>query len=343
MRKQNQQISDKEIIEAILQKSKIIRIAMMDGNRPYILPFNYGYSDNCIYIHSAPEGKKLDLLRQENHVCFEIEQVAEIVPAEAACKWATTYRSVVGYGSISILNDFRQKQEALKIIMSHNGATGNQVFEKKQVEYVVILKLAIDEITGKQSGNLGKSNNQAEIVTNSNFQSLLGWNEDEKTTAMNDFARVGEELKVLVSEWYEKLLALPEDTISENRNSQNRNIRQIVGHLADSASNNTHRIIHLHYGENPNRFPDYANLGNNERWITIQHYDQEDWETLLGFWRFCNIHLIHLIKNIDREKLQNEWVTALDQKVSLYSMVMDYPRHFKLHLNEISELMSEEN
>lgn len=343
MRKINQEISDKTVIEDILRKSGIVRIAMLDGDRPYILPFNYGYSGNCIYIHSAPEGKKLDILGKDNRVCFEVEETAEIVPAEVACKWATTYRSLVGYGRISILTDFNEKLEALKIIMSHNGATREQVFENKQVEFVVILKLSIEQVSGKQSGNWEKVNNGHVSVTNHNLQSLLGWNEDEKDAAMNDFAMVSEELKGLVAEWYDRLLSLPEEIISTNRNNQDRNIRQIVGHLADSASNNTHRIIHLHYGENPNRFPDYANLGNNDRWISIQHYEQEDWETLVSFWRFTNLHLIHMIKNVDKEKLQNVWITALGKSISLYSMVMDYPRHFKLHLREISELMDKEN
>ncbi len=63
MRKINQEIKDLQIIEDILSSSIICRIAMIDGERPYLLPFNYGYKDNCIYIHSALEGKKLDVLR----------------------------------------------------------------------------------------------------------------------------------------------------------------------------------------------------------------------------------------------------------------------------------------
>jgi ribosomal-protein-alanine N-acetyltransferase len=159
MRKKNQEITDAIIIEEILLTSRICRIAMMDDGLPYIIPFNYGYRDNCIYIHSATEGKKIGLLRKNSRICFEIEQTAAIIKHEKACKWATFYRSIVGYGDVEIITNFDQKQRALEIIMAHNGATGTIEFDKKQVDSIVILKLKIDKITGKQSGNWNKHEN----------------------------------------------------------------------------------------------------------------------------------------------------------------------------------------
>ena len=105
MRKANQEIMDERILEEILKGSEICRIAMVDSELPYILPFNYGYEDRCIYIHSAPDGKKIDLLRKNNRVCFEIEHTARIIKDEKACKWSTLYRSVVGYGEIEIVDN----------------------------------------------------------------------------------------------------------------------------------------------------------------------------------------------------------------------------------------------
>ena len=153
MRKQNQEIKDKKIVEEILSTSEICRIAMIDKDRPYILPFNYGYRDNCIYIHSAPEGKKIELIRKNNNVCFEIEHKTEVVKHSDPCKWATRYQSVVGYGNIEILTDFDQKKNGLDIIMIHNGSEKKNFYNEKQVENIVILKLKITKITGKQSSN----------------------------------------------------------------------------------------------------------------------------------------------------------------------------------------------
>jgi ribosomal-protein-alanine N-acetyltransferase len=160
MRKVNQEISDRAIIEEILQSSKICRIGISDNGFPYVLPFNYGYSDNQIYIHCALTGKKIDLLRENPNVCFEIEQTAEIVKNDKACKWATTYRSIVGYGKIEILDDFAQKRKGLDIIMAHNGAPELIEFEPKQIDSVLILKIVIASMTGKQSSNWEKIFNQ---------------------------------------------------------------------------------------------------------------------------------------------------------------------------------------
>jgi hypothetical protein len=84
------------------------------------------------------------------------------------------------------------------------------------------------------------------------------------------------EIVSLIEDWEQKLASLPPGTIMERRNSQNRTIKQIIGHLIDSSSNNTHRIVHLQYQPSPFVFPNYATFGNNDRWIAIQDYQNED-------------------------------------------------------------------
>jgi hypothetical protein len=156
---------------------------------------------------------------------------------------------------------------------------------------------------------------------------------------MNEFDTNNKEQLRLVDEWAPTLLGLSDDIITTRRNSQNRTIKQIVGHMVDSASNNTHRIVHLQYQPSPLIYPDYANLGNNDRWIAIQNYQTEKWSDLVQLWKYSNIHIVHVIKNVNTDKLNNEWITALGKNVSLKVMILDYLRHFKLHLSEIEELM----
>jgi len=156
MRKANQEITDKSILEEILSNSKICRLGMIDNGLPYVLPFNFGFHENCIYIHSAPVGKKIDLMKENPVVCFEIEQQTDIVEDEIACKWSTLYRSVVGYGNVEIITDFEEKNRGLEIIMTQHGYKGKMEFEPKEVEFVVLLKLSISSMTGKQSGNWNK-------------------------------------------------------------------------------------------------------------------------------------------------------------------------------------------
>lgn len=153
MRKANQEIKDKKVLEEILATATICRVAMMDGDLPYIVPFNYGYSEGIIYIHSAPVGKKIDLLRRNNRVCFEVEDRAEIVKGEKACSWTTLYRSVVGYGSIEILSDDQSKQLGMEVIMAQHGAPDLVDFDPGNLNRMVILKLTLSSLTGKQSSN----------------------------------------------------------------------------------------------------------------------------------------------------------------------------------------------
>jgi nitroimidazol reductase NimA-like FMN-containing flavoprotein (pyridoxamine 5'-phosphate oxidase superfamily) len=152
MRRKDKEITDKSVIERILNSSVFCRIAISDKEAPYLVPLNFGYSDNALYFHSAREGRKIDLLKQNNRVCFEIDCGSEISESEKSCGWTTRYRSVIGYGNIEIISNPRQIKEGLDIIMSHYGRKEN-TYDEKYFERIVILKLTIDRITGKQSGD----------------------------------------------------------------------------------------------------------------------------------------------------------------------------------------------
>jgi hypothetical protein len=146
------------------------------------------------------------------------------------------------------------------------------------------------------------------------------------------------EIVSMVEFWEPELASLPEDTIKNRRNSQNRTIKQILGHLIDSVSNNTHRVIHLQYQNSPFEFPNYATFGNNDRWIAIQNYREEDWTNMILLWKYSLLHFCHVIKNVDNSKLDNEWISGPGERISLKTMIVGFPKHLKLHLDEIREL-----
>jgi nitroimidazol reductase NimA-like FMN-containing flavoprotein (pyridoxamine 5'-phosphate oxidase superfamily) len=153
MRRKDNEITDPEVLEEILNKSQVCRIALHDGEYPYIIPFSYGYSDQVIYFHSAAIGKKIDLIRKNNKACFEVEYGNQIMKHEQACNWTAKYRSLIGYGTIDIITDPVQKKSGLDIIMSHYGRPEGNLYDERNIENMVILKLTIHTLTGKQSGN----------------------------------------------------------------------------------------------------------------------------------------------------------------------------------------------
>jgi hypothetical protein len=157
---------------------------------------------------------------------------------------------------------------------------------------------------------------------------------------MSEFKTNNQALLSLIDEWEPKLLTLSDVIITNRQNSQNRTIKQIVGHMIDSASNNTHRIVHMQYQPSPLQFPNYATNGNNDRWIAIQNYQAEDWKIMINLWKYSNLHIIHVIENVDSSKLENLWHYSDERLISLKAGIIDYLRHFKLHLSEIDELIN---
>ena len=128
--------------------------------------------------------------------------------------------------------------------------------------------------------------------------------------------------------------------INGRRNKQDRNLKQILGHLIDSTSNNIHRIVHLQYQDSPFIFPNYATFGNNDRWIAIQNYEQEDWHIMVQLWKYSLLHICHVIDNVNDDKLDHEWIAGPGRNITLREMIVDFPKHIKLHLDEIGELIS---
>ncbi len=154
-----------------------------------------------------------------------------------------------------------------------------------------------------------------------------------------EFIPVVDGVTILVEKWEPILKGLSQEVITNKVNKQGRSIKQIIGHMVDSASNNTHRIVHLQYQESPLQFPNYATNGNNDRWIAIQDYQNENWGELIHLWKCTNFHIAHVIKNVDQSKLNKQWQASDDVFVSLKDMIIDYLRHFELHIREIEELM----
>jgi len=125
---------------------------MADGNESYLVTINYGYRDNVIYFHSAPEGKKVDWLRKNPHVCFMIYIDDELVTGENPCRdWTMKYKSVIGYGKVSILKDPEEKADGLNIIMAQYTKNGPFEFSEKNLEEIVVIKIEIAEISAKVS------------------------------------------------------------------------------------------------------------------------------------------------------------------------------------------------
>lgn len=153
MKKSKQEIDDEQIMNEILGGSGLCRISMMDGDRPYTLPLTYGYKDKCIYINSAPGGKKIELLSRNPKVQFEIECTEGKIAGNAEAKNEACCRSLVGQGRVEIISDTPGKRSGMEVIMSQHGGSGLDELNPRDMDYLVILKLNIDSLQRKESNN----------------------------------------------------------------------------------------------------------------------------------------------------------------------------------------------
>ena len=151
MRRTDKEIADRRQVDEVIRGSLVCRVAMAKANAPYIVPLSFGYDGAAIYLHTAPDGKKIEHFLANPQVCFEFERNVELRrDPQIACKWTFGFESVIGYGTISELVEPAQKEHALNEIMrQYSGKTWP--FESASVAKVRVWKIAITSMTGKQS------------------------------------------------------------------------------------------------------------------------------------------------------------------------------------------------
>lgn len=151
-----------------------------------------------------------------------------------------------------------------------------------------------------------------------------------------DFFPITDGIKKVIEAEESFLRDLPVEVITLRRNKQNRTVKQILGHLIDSASNNHQRMVRLQYSKDLLFFPDYRQ--DNDLWIALQDYQNADWENLIQLWKFYNLHIIQVITSVDLTKLDSYWCDFEGTKVTLKEMIEGYLDHLHLHINEIKDL-----
>ena len=150
MRRSDKQVTDLAELEAILRSAQICHLSMVDEGKPYVVPLNFGYEDNALYFHSAPEGRKINILRKNPEVCFSVVARHEIVVSERACSWTAEFSSVTGTGKAAILTDRAVKEKGLTVLMSQY-SDEKYDFSDEELDGVVVIRVEIEEMAGKSS------------------------------------------------------------------------------------------------------------------------------------------------------------------------------------------------
>ncbi len=135
-------------IDDILMKERVCRIAFVNKNEPYVLPLFYGYDGEYLYVHSSARGRKMDILKRNRRVCFQVSSDVEIVEDINPCRWYARYRSVIGWGNAELIEDREEKREALSLITERYYGKKAE-FSDEELRKLAIIKIKIDRMTGK--------------------------------------------------------------------------------------------------------------------------------------------------------------------------------------------------
>ncbi len=150
IRRKDREVTDGAELDEILDKAVVGHLGLCDEGEPYVLPMNFAPLNGAVYLHCAHEGRKLDILRKNPRACFSAETDMELVSAPRACGWGMTYRSVLLFGAISLVESEEEKGEAMTALMKKcAGADFSHVFTPPELASVTVLRLDWEERTGK--------------------------------------------------------------------------------------------------------------------------------------------------------------------------------------------------
>ena len=155
MRRKDKEITDVDEKLNIIKKCKVCRLGLSENNVPYIIPLNYGYNfENntlTLFFHSAMEGKKLEIIKNNNNACFEINCETKLIEAEKACNYGYAFKSIIGFGKIIVLENETEKINGLNLIMKHQTEKETVYnFTHDDVKNVCVYKMIVETFTGKQ-------------------------------------------------------------------------------------------------------------------------------------------------------------------------------------------------
>ena len=152
--------------------------------------------------------------------------------------------------------------------------------------------------------------------------------------------KVYNELDLVVNAFYNKYRDLDNEITSKRSAANKWTLKEIIGHLIDSASNNHQRFVRLQIVDEL-IFPGYGK--DNSKWLEIQKYNEMNFSDIMLLWKQYNVLLGNIIKEVDESKLENRWINSEGDKIILRDLMIDYIRHLKDHTQHFGQTLQEIN
>lgn len=155
MRRKEREVKGINEIKDILENNNICRIAFEDKDGIYIVPLTYGYKldDKSfeLYFHGAKEGRKNYAFENKLKVGFEIDEINALIGKDdIGCSYTYYYKSIIGNGIASIVENFNQKKELLDLMMKNITKKENFRYNEATINNVMIFKLTVTNYCAKK-------------------------------------------------------------------------------------------------------------------------------------------------------------------------------------------------
>jgi len=151
MRRKEKEIKEQALIDDILKKANFCFVAMCCDNSPYMVPMNFGYDGKAIYLHSALDGEKINILKKNNEVFISIVINTKLIRGKTGCNFSMRYESVSIKGKAVFLESEMDKTKGLECIMKQYDLKKDFTFKKASLNRTNVIRVDIVEITGKCS------------------------------------------------------------------------------------------------------------------------------------------------------------------------------------------------
>lgn len=154
MRRQDREITDPKKIDEILRRGECLHLGLCDGQEPYVVPLNYGFERQngrvVFYFHGAREGKKLEIIRKNPRAAFCVDVGHQLDAGDAACEYSYFYESVMGRGTVTVLEELEEKRRGLARIFAQY--VPDKPFDGKEqaLAAVTVLRLEAECLSGKR-------------------------------------------------------------------------------------------------------------------------------------------------------------------------------------------------
>lgn len=153
MRRKDKEITEKVVMEEVLRQNDVGRLGTAVDGEPYVVPMNFAYYKDKIYLHTHRDGKKIKDIEKNSRVCFEVDS-GEIIKGEDPCDFSWRYKSVIAYGTARVVDTMEERVTALRLISDKYSFGKGKLITPELMEkfnHLSIIEIKIEDMTGKKS------------------------------------------------------------------------------------------------------------------------------------------------------------------------------------------------